>query len=153
MSLKLERTNWSGLAAGEKEALLRRPVARQTGLQEAVAGIITRVREGGDAALRSLTLELDGVEPAHFEVPADEIEQAADRVSPELTAALEDAASRIRAFHRADQPRNGSVETSPGLTCSVQYQPLSPVGLYIPGGSAPLVSTVLMLAIPAEIAG
>jgi len=150
---RLHPVNWTGLEAGQRQALLRRPTARQENLQESVAGIIQRVRGGGDVALKALTLQLDGVEPAQFELGPEDIEAAAQRVNPELVAALEDAASRIEAFHVADLPRDGAVETAPGLTCRVQYQPLSPVGLYIPGGSAPLVSTVLMLAIPARIAG
>jgi len=149
----LEAVNWSGLDAGQRRALLRRPAARQENLQQSVAGIIKRVREGEDSALRELTLQLDGVIPQRFELGPEEIEAASKRVDPALMEALKDAASRIEAFHVADKPRDGTVETAPGLTCRVRYQPLSPVGLYIPGGSAPLVSTVLMLAIPARIAG
>lgn len=74
-------------------------------------------------------------------------------MSQTLQDAIAEAAGRIRTFHEADKPREGRIETAPGLVCDVRYQPLSPVGLYIPGGSAPLVSTVMMLAIPAVLAG
>jgi len=153
MPLDLQCTDWSGLNAEQRQALLRRPVARQDNLHESVTGIIKQVRQGGDTALEALTLKLDGVTPISFELTENDLESALKRVDPKLIEALEDAASRIEVFHRADLPRNGTVETAPGLTCRVHYQPLSPVGLYIPGGSAPLVSTVLMLAIPARIAG
>jgi histidinol dehydrogenase len=75
------------------------------------------------------------------------------RVDPGLVEAIRDASGRIEAFHRADLPRQSRLETAPGLSCEVRYHPLEPVGLYIPGGSAPLISTVLMLAIPATLAG
>lgn len=153
MQTKLQSVIWSDLDTEQQVDLLRRPVSRQENLQESVAAIVSQVRDGGDAAIQSLTMRLDGVEPIRFELGPAEIEAATKRVDPKLIEALEDAASRIDAFHVADLPRDGSVETAPGLTCRVRYQPLSPVGLYIPGGSAPLVSTVLMLAIPARIAG
>lgn len=153
MQTSLRSLNWSDLDTDQRHNLLRRPAARQENLQESVAAIIEQVRRGGDDALKSLTLKLDGVEPEQFELGPKEIEAAMNRVNPVLIEALKDAASRIEAFHVADLPQDGSVETAPGLTCRVRYQPLSPVGLYIPGGSAPLVSTVLMLAIPASIAG
>ena len=146
-------TNWADCSQAERDRLLRRPVFDNTGQAAAVAAIITRVREGGDRALAELTAELDGSAPEALEVPAAELEAALDRSDSELRAAIEDAAGRIRAFHAADRPQDGRVETAPGLVCEVRYQALNPVGLYIPGGSAPLVSTVMMLAIPAVLAG
>jgi histidinol dehydrogenase len=145
--------DWSRLTTTEQERTLQRPVFRNSGLQESVAGILDRVRRGGDTALRELTRELDGVDPKPFELSPAQLQAAADSVAPDLIKAIEDASQRIRAFHEADMPKDVSLETAPGLTCEVRYQPLSPVGLYIPGGSAPLVSTVLMLAIPAGLAG
>ena len=150
---ELELIRWSELTAEVRRNLLRRPVSRQVGLQESVAEIISQVRAGGDPALRELTSRLDGITPQQFELDRAALQEAAKRVDPSLTRALQDASSRIEAFHAADIPRNTSVETAPGLVCEARYQALSPVGLYIPGGSAPLVSTVLMLAIPARLAG
>ena len=150
---RLNSVQWSELSAEQQNALLQRPISRQENLESAVAGIINRVRRGGDRALKIMTGEFDGVDPLQFEFGPVDFAAAMERVDPTLIAALEDAASRIEVFHRSDLPQNGEVETAPGLVCKVQYQPLSPVGLYVPGGTAPLVSSVLMLAIPANIAG
>ena len=152
-TMELQSIDWGEQDAAAREALLQRPVARDTGLGESVAAILERVRRGGDAALQELTLELDGVVPTVFEPGTQELKAAAGRIDPALLDALQDARDRIEAFHRADMPRDGRLETAPGLQCEVRYQALDPVGLYIPGGSAPLVSTVLMLAVPAALAG
>lgn len=145
--------DWRQQSAAERQRLLRRPASGVPGLADAVAAIIARVRKGGDAALAELTRELDGVSPQTLEVSQAELQAAAAGLGDQLRQAIGDAGQRIEAFHRADLPRDIRLETAPGLTCEVRYQPLDPVGLYIPGGSAPLVSTVLMLAIPAVLAG
>jgi histidinol dehydrogenase len=145
--------DWNERNAAERAKLLRRPVFENRGLTDSVAGIIRRVRADGDAALAELTAELDGRPPVSFEPDGPELARAAERIDDEVLAAMREAGERIRAFHQADVPQATRVETAPGLTCEVRYQPLSPVGLYIPGGSAPLVSTVMMLAIPANLAG
>ncbi len=150
---KLNIIHWSGLTPRNRKVVLQRPVSRQPGLGESVAEIIRQVRSGGDRALRELTLKLDQVEPPRLEYSPTEMHAASKSIDSVLVQAIEDARSRIEAFHAADIPANRKVETAPGLSCEVRYQPLTPVGLYIPGGSAPLVSTVLMLAIPARLAG
>lgn len=144
---------WNKLAAREKELLLQRPVFNNPGLKDSVAAIIRRVRDGGDEALAELTLELDGIAAQPFMPGRKELKAAAKGMKKKLAGAIRDASERIELFHRADMPKASSVETAPGLTCEARYQPLSPVGLYIPGGSAPLLSTVMMLAIPARLAG
>ena len=151
--LDLKILLWSGLDPHEQELVLQRPVFRNPGLGGSVAAIVERIREGGDRALAELTLELDGIAPEQFELGPAGLDAALGNAGEELIRALGDARRRIEAFHAADVPGNHSVETAPGLLCEVRYQALSPVGLYIPGGSAPLVSTVLMLAIPAVLAG
>jgi len=151
--LELKMLRWSSLDPNEQKRVLQRPVFRNQGLGDSVAGILQRVQEGGDKSLAELTLELDGVPAQPFEPGPAELDAAVKGADQELIEAIEDAASRIRAFHAADAPQDKLLETAPGLTCEVRYQALSPVGLYIPGGSAPLVSTVLMLAIPAVLAG
>jgi histidinol dehydrogenase len=151
--LELNTLLWSGLDPEEQERLLERPVFHNSDLQQSVTTILGRVRAGGDAALAELTLELDGTKPERLSYGPESMDAAVQSADPDLIAALEDASGRIRTFHTADLPRNNAVETAPGLICEVRYQALSPVGLYIPGGSAPLVSTVLMLAIPAALAG
>jgi histidinol dehydrogenase len=150
---KLKIIHWSSLALEEQQDLLQRPVSRQGDLGESVAAIIRQVRNGGDGALQELTRQLDRVEPPQLELGPAEMQTALESIDPKLNRAFQDARSRIEAFHAADIPANRKVETAPGLNCEVRYQALSPVGLYIPGGGAPLVSTVLMLAIPARLAG
>jgi len=153
MAIELHTIHWSRLAADEQQRLLRRPVFNQAGLADSVADILRQVRAGGDAALLELTRRFDGVTPAALEVARPDWEAAAARVDADLLSAIRDASARIEAFHRGDMPRDSRMETAPGLTCEVRYQALDPVGLYIPGGSAPLLSTVLMLALPAQLAG
>ena len=151
--LGIKILRWSGLDTNEQERVLQRPVFRNPGLGDSVAGILQRVREGGDKTLAELTLELDGVAAKPFELGTAELDAAVKNADQELIEAIGDAAGRIQTFHAADTPQDQLLETAPGLTCEVRYQAMSPVGLYIPGGSAPLVSTVLMLAIPAMLAG
>lgn len=144
---------WSSLSGDEKEQLLNRPAIDFSDRVSATQTIIEEVRAGGDAALMSLTGKFDGCIPDSLRVDSAALQQAASGIRPELKRAIFEASGRIRVFHKADLPRDYSVETTAGLVCSVRYQALSPVGLYIPGGSAPLVSTILMLAIPARLAG
>lgn len=149
----LKVTRWSGLDFDEQRKLLQRPVFSNEGLGDSVARILARVRSGGDSALAELTREIDKLDPVSFWLSEEDLDTAVNSAEPSLLEAIADASERIRAFHSADMPRPRTVETAPGLVCEVRYQPLSPVGLYIPGGSAPLISTVLMLAIPAVLAG
>jgi histidinol dehydrogenase len=153
MNAETELIDWSSLDESQKSRALQRPGAVDPGLPQAVRVIIEQVRRGGDHALDQLTRELDRTKARRFAMGRDEMSAAAGRIHDRLTEAINDASARIRAFHAADIPTASVVETAPGLRCEVRYQPLSPVGLYIPGGSAPLVSTVLMLAIPAKLAG
>ncbi len=135
------------------EALCRRPASDNPVVLGRVKGILQRVKEQGDQALRALSREIDSRPLETIEVSQAEIRQAEERVSPAVKAAIADAAAHIRAFHEAQQPREIRVETAPGVTCIQRTVPIGRVGLYIPGGSAPLFSTVLMLALPAQIAG
>lgn len=144
---------WQALDTGRQRALLRRPAAGNERLQAIVTDIIRQVREGGDAALAQLTQQFDGVNPLSFEISAQDLRLARDSIDARLAGAIHDASSRIRAFHAADIPLEKTVETAPGLNCTVTYRALTTVGIYVPGGTAPLVSTVLMLAIPARLAG
>ncbi len=145
--------DWNQLSAAEQAAALRRPALAQSGREAQVADIIAKVREGGDAALLDLTRTLDRAERDCLELTDAEIAAAAERVSDELKAAIELAIGNIEAFHRAQLPEAVIQDTSPGVRCELHFQPIEKVGLYVPGGSAPLVSTVMMLAIPARLAG
>ena len=144
---------WSGLNAEEQQQVLARPTLGSGERGQVVANIIREVRSGGDAAVQAFTARFDRAKASSYEYAPEAMAAALQALAPQLAQALQEAAGRIRAFHEADVPADSSIETAPGLLCSVVYRPLKTVGLYIPGGSAPLVSTVLMLAIPAQIAG
>jgi histidinol dehydrogenase len=146
--------DWRNLDASARDAVLERPALRATGaLRAAVQRILEQVRADGDSTLRALTRRHDGCELGHFEVGEDEFAWAHDAVSPALHAAIEAAAARIEAFHRAGMPQTFALETAPGVRCERILRPIARVGLYVPAGTAPLPSTALMLGIPARLAG
>ena len=131
--------------------LLRRSQIDAPVIGERVAAILERVRAGGDRAVLDLTAEIDSVALDSLEVAPEEIERAEAAVSPELKRAIATAAEHIERFHAAQRPRTVDLETAPGVRCLQRAVPIRRVGLYVPGGSAPLFSTVLMLAVPARI--
>ena len=133
--------------------LLRRPQIDAPVIGERVAAILERVRAGGDRAVLDLTAEIDSVALDSLEVAPEEIERAEAAVSPELKRAIATAAEHIERFHAAQRPRTVDLETAPRVRCLQRAVPIRRVGLYVPGGSAPLFSTVLMLAVPARVAG
>ena len=143
---------WSNADRTQREAALRRPPLPDLNIEKAVSGIISQVRDQGDAAIRQLGLDYDGVLLDYLEVGADEWAQADAAVDGVVLQAIDEAITRIDSFHRAGKPRPFTMETSSGMLCEARYVPISPVGLYVPGGTAPLISTVLMLAVPARIA-
>ncbi len=118
-----------------------------------VQEILARVREGGDDALRAITEEVEGRRVADFKVSAAQIAAAKGEVGDSLKKAIETAAANISAFHAAQKAAPVELETVSGVRCTRRSLPIESVGLYIPGGSAPLFSTLLMLALPAKIAG
>lgn len=140
-------------ARPEWEELCRRPSDDNPVVRERVESIISRVRDGGDKALMELAAEIDGFVPESLEVSAETIKEASESIDASLKAAIADAAANIRAFHEAQMPGPVEVMTAPGVRCIQKPVAIGKVGLYIPGGTAPLFSTVLMLAIPARIAG
>ena len=140
-------------ARKEWEALLARPTASYTELEPIVAKVFNEVRERGDAALKDYTTQFDKVVLTDLVVPKTDIDQASDRLTSELKQAIQLAKKNIEGFHRAQKTPKFSVETQAGVECWQEKRPIQKVGLYIPGGSAPLFSTILMLAIPAQIAG
>lgn len=144
--------DWSESSVAERETALRRPPIPAGEFQQLVSDIISQVRRDGDSALRELGERFDDVVPGELEVAADEWAAAESLVDPAVLRAMDEAISRIRAFHLAGKPIPVNLETAPGLRCEARYLPISPVGLYVPGGTAPLISTVLMLGIPAQIA-
>ncbi|WP_274012263.1 histidinol dehydrogenase [Vibrio parahaemolyticus] len=145
---------WQSLSEEQQDAILERPaIAEGANITAAVADVIAKVRTQGDAALLELTEKFDRVKPESIRVPSKEINAASEHLSAEMKQALEQAYSNIAKFHKAQKPQPIKVETQPGVMCEQVTRPIQKVGLYIPGGSAPLPSTVLMLGVPAKIAG
>ena len=133
--------------------ILKRPAMDTRQLSSDVAAILEDVRLNGDAALREYSLKFDGVELNELAVTEDEFLWAEAAVPEELKLAIAVAKANIEKFHLVEQERPRTIETSPGVECWKRQLPIEKVGLYVPAGSAPLFSTVLMLAIPAKLAG
>ncbi|MBY7732042.1 histidinol dehydrogenase [Vibrio bathopelagicus] len=145
---------WQSLSESQQDSVLERPaIAEGANITATVSGVIAKVRNEGDAALKELTEKFDGVTPESIRVRSEEIEEACARLTPEMKQALEQAYRNIAKFHEAQKPQPIKVETQPGVVCEQVTRAINTVGLYIPGGSAPLPSTVLMLGVPAQIAG
>lgn len=135
------------------QELLKRPVMNTESLFGTVQGIIDRVKAGGDEAVLQYEMQFDKVSLSALAVSSEEFDEAENLIDEELKAAIRLAAGNISAFHAAQRFVGKKVETQPGVTCWQKAVPIEKVGLYIPGGTAPLFSTVLMLAVPACIAG
>lgn len=133
--------------------LLARPLLNSDALEDSVKKILEEVRQGGDRAVRSLTKRFDGADIPIFRVTPDEFDQADARLSSDTKKAIATAIENITRFHKAQMPVKIRIETTPGVQCWQKSVPVQSVGLYVPGGSAPLFSTVLMLGIPARLAG
>ncbi|EGQ9628580.1 histidinol dehydrogenase [Vibrio cholerae] len=145
---------WQSLSEAQQESILERPaITEGANITAAVAQVIAKVRSEGDAALFELTEKFDRVKPASLRVSCEEMDAAAARLSETMKQALELAYNNISKFHKAQKVQPIKVETMPGVVCEQVTRPINKVGLYIPGGSAPLPSTVLMLGVPAQIAG
>jgi histidinol dehydrogenase len=143
---------WNDLTQSERKAVLRRPT--QTSAQDLsgkVADLLRDVRERGDRSLIELTERFDKVQLESLEVPASARTQALARLAPATRKALETARDNIEIFHRQQLPRRIELPTLPGVRCFREPRALERVGFYIPGGSAPLPSTVMMLGVPSMI--
>jgi histidinol dehydrogenase len=137
----------------DRAEIVKRPVMDTRELSDSVSAILASVRSEGDAALRRYSLEFDGVDQDELLVSNDEFTAADAEVSQELKDALAVAKANIEKFHAVVATEPDQIETTPGVVCWKRSLPIEKVGLYIPAGSAPLFSTVLMLAIPAKLAG
>ena len=135
------------------KALLERPYRENTSVRSVVQEIFDLVAKEGDKGIRSLTRKFDGADLEDFKVSEEELERAAASLSPGLKAAIVQAKQNIEAFHATQIERTTMVETAPGIQCWRKAVAIDKVGLYIPGGTAPLFSTVLMLGVPARLAG
>ncbi|MHA4809829.1 histidinol dehydrogenase [Flavitalea flava] len=145
--------NPSALSPGERLRLLARPAFDTSALESTVAGILADVKQHGDEAIKKYSLQFDKVAPENLLVSAREIEDASNLIDADLKAAIGLAKENIELFHRTQIVPEEFAETRLGVRCWRKPVAIEKVGLYIPGGSAPLFSTLLMLAIPARIAG
>ena len=133
--------------------ILKRPTQTVKEIETTVNQVFEDVQKNGDTAIKKYTKKFDKVAVKSLKVTQEEISIAVEAVSRELKEAIQQAAANIEKFHRAQKTEKVYQETTPGVVCWQEKRPIEKVGLYIPGGTAPLLSTVLMLAIPAKIAG
>ncbi|NKF51583.1 histidinol dehydrogenase [Shewanella sp. WXL01] len=144
---------WAALDKDAREqALARSPLINDQGVEASVSGIIEKVIASGDQALIEFNQKFDNFITAELRLSDEQIDVACSNVSPELKQAIEQAMGNISKFHQAQAFSAIDVETMPGVRCELRNEPVDSVGLYIPGGTAPLISTVMMLALPAKIA-
>lgn len=134
-------------------SLCQRPQIELEFLESTVRNVLNRVRKSGDEAIKELTLQYDKVRLDKIQVTQEEIDEAVALVPSSLKAAILAAAKNIETFHASQKRAVTLVETMPGVTCWRKGTPIQKVGIYIPGGTAPLFSTVLMLGVPARLAG
>lgn len=145
---------WENLNDVKRRAVLSRPaLSEKPNLRREVVDIIERVKRGGDAALKDFTRRFDGVCLSSIKVDEHEISEAIEKIKSEDKEAIDRAFCQLTRFHEDQKPENIYTEVSEGVRCFREYRPIESVGFYVPGGTAPLPSTVLMLGVPAMIAG
>ncbi|MFS1423191.1 histidinol dehydrogenase [Shewanella sp. 10N.286.48.B5] len=145
---------WTKLdAKAQQQALARSPLIGDDSVEQTVRDIINAVVKNGDQALTLFNQKFDGVEVDTLGLTEQQVNAACARVSDEVKQAIAVASENIERFHQAQTFSPIDVETQPGIRCELRSEAIENVGLYIPGGSAPLISTVMMLALPAKIAG
>ena len=140
-----EKENW--------ERILKRPTIDLKELESNVSAILNDIRSNGDSAVKRYTIQFDKIALSSFNINEEEIDSSENQVSSELKAAIIQAKANIEKFHSSQKEETKIIETMPGVTCWRKSIGIEKVGLYIPGGSAPLFSTVLMLGVPASLAG
>ncbi len=133
--------------------ILERPSVNNEGIKKTVAGILDDIKINGDAAVKKYSKQFDGLESDSMLVSAAEIELATTKVAESLKEAIDVAYNNIKKFHESQREDIKKIETSKGVFCWRKSVPIQNVGLYIPGGTAPLLSTLLMLGVPANLAG
>ena len=150
----VEIYNWQKLSATKQLELLSRPVSANKGsLVSGVRDILNEVKQNGDKAIFEFTSKFDGVDLNKIEVSVDEVKNAYSLVSDDDINLLKNAIDRISNYHQVMKPKTVVCDTNDGVVCKKIYKPIEKVGLYVPGGSAVLVSTLIMLAAPAQVAG
>ena len=151
----MRRIDWSSLDAEGRIDALARPARRsERDVQDVVAGIFEQVAIAGGAAVKQFAVEIDGFAPRRIAITPQTVAEARDSLPPADTRALRVAAENVRVFHQATKPEDSApVETTPGVISRIVWRPIGAAGIYVPGGTAPLFSSLLMQAIPAEVAG
>jgi len=145
---------WSALSSEQQVALLTRPAQQDVStLQSNVQRIIETVKNDGDNALKQFNREFDKNFSDSLIVPQSQIEQSGELISDNLKAAIDQAFANIKKFHAAQLPQTKVIETQPGVVCELRYQAINAVGIYVPGGTAPLPSSVLMQGSLAKLSG
>ncbi|WP_042148426.1 MULTISPECIES: histidinol dehydrogenase [unclassified Pseudoalteromonas] len=145
---------WNEETSTSQESILQRPaIAISTDIKSTTQAILDQVKQQGDEALIKLAQKFDNVSELDLLVSADDIEQSESLISIELKQAIESAYKNILAFHTIQQPKDVMLETIPGVLCELKYQAIESVGIYVPGGSAPLPSSVLMQGVLAQLSG
>ena len=151
--MQFQISNWQQLDKTAQQALLERPLQQESdSLKQKVRDIIRAVRTEGDAALQRFSFEFDKLQSNPLRLSDESQQRLIASLSDELKTAIQIAYRNISSFHAAQLPENIRIETQPGVICELNYSALDQVGLYVPGGSAPLPSTVLMLGVPAQLA-
>ncbi|WP_040522350.1 histidinol dehydrogenase [Aliiglaciecola lipolytica] len=146
--------NWADLTFDQQQQVLSRPAqADNEKLSKIVSDILLQVKHRGDDAIRELTKKFDGIRLAKLRLDDEQIINAKNEISENVKSAIDLAYSNIKTFHQAQLPKDVRIETQPGVICELKHAAIDSVGLYIPGGSAPLPSTVLMLGATAQVAG
>lgn len=149
----IDVSSFKSISPDQRREWLSRPVLDTSSLEQKVAEILAAVKLGGDAAVKKFSLQFDKVSPEQLQVSNEEIEASVTEAGEELQLAIRQALRHIEAFHRIQRQTVEAVETMPGVQCWRKAVAIEKVGLYIPGGTAPLFSTLLMLGIPARLAG
>jgi len=154
-ALNVKRIDWSTLDGQGRFDALARPARRsERDVQDVVAGIFEQVAIAGGAAVKSYSLQIDGFAPRRIVITPQAVAEARYALPPADTRALRVAAENVRVFHQATRPEDTPfVETTPGVRSRLVWRPIGAAGIYVPGGTAPLFSSLLMQAIPAEVAG
>ena len=145
---------WNELTLQQQQGALMRPaLSASKNVEAAVNDIIEQVALNGDSALITFAEKFDKRSNVRLQVPQEEIDNSVKVLSTELKVAIETAYNNIKTFHQAQLPNSTSLETTPGVLCELRYQAIDAVGLYVPGGSAPLPSSVLMQGVCAQLSG
>ncbi len=150
----MNRYVWTDLTQAQQDEALARPEGlSDPKVYKAVIDILAAVKSGGDKAVAGFTERFDGVTPSALKVPTDNMKDAWRNLPKAQRDAINIAKANIEAFHTAQIPSDIEVETMAGVMCRRESRPIATAGLYVPGGTAPLISTLLMLAVPAKVAG